>query len=320
MTALLFDASGADEVQDWADRLDELGRESILWIDLDRPKDSQLEEVVVELCLRPESAERLRRHDSRPFFGDFGEYFHVTVYVPDVRDGRTELVDVECLVGEQWVVTVHTRPVQVFADFSERASGSGEVGRLDGPEFLADLLEWVLTAYLDAFESVELALEEFDARAMAGEYESPEDELRRLVELRKEIGSLRRALVAHRELFLALTRTELEAITTSEHAERFQFLRGRLEEVVQVARDSRDSIYGSFDVLTARNEQRTNEIVKVLTLGSMLLLPGALIAGVLGMNFEVGLFDHAVLFWVVIAVILALAAATLAAARARRWI
>jgi magnesium transporter len=320
VTALLFDATGADEVKDWAERLDELGRHSILWIDLDRPNEPQVEETVKELGLSPESADRVRRHDSSPFFGDFGEYFHVTVYVPDVRDGRTELVDVECLVGEQWVVTVHSRPVQVFDDFRERASGSGEVGRLDGPEFLADLLEWVLTAYLNAFESVELALEEFDARTMAGEYDSPEDELRRLVELRKEVGSLRRALVAHRELFLALTRTELEAITNSEHAERFKYLCGRLEEVIQAARDTRDSIVGSFDVLTARNEQRTNEIVKVLTLGSMLFLPGALIAGVLGMNFRVGLFDHALLFWVVIAIILALAIATLAAARARRWI
>lgn len=94
----------------------------------------------------------------------------------------------------------------------------------------------------------------------------------------------------------------------------------RLEEVVQSARDSRDSVVGSFDVVIARAGQRTNEIVKVLTLGSMLLLPGALIAGVLGMNFRVGLFEHAWVFWVVLGAIAALAVATLAAAHARDWI
>jgi Mg2+ and Co2+ transporter CorA len=57
-----------------------------------------------------------------------------------------------------------------------------------------------------------------------------------------------------------------------------------------------------------------------MTLASVLLLPGALIAGVLGMNFEVGLFEHAGLFWVVVALIVAMAAATVAAARARSWI
>jgi Mg2+ and Co2+ transporter CorA len=51
-----------------------------------------------------------------------------------------------------------------------------------------------------------------------------------------------------------------------------------------------------------------------------LLLPGTLIAGVMGMNFHPGIFQHAVLFWVVNAVIVLIALATLALARARRWI
>jgi Mg2+ and Co2+ transporter CorA len=60
--------------------------------------------------------------------------------------------------------------------------------------------------------------------------------------------------------------------------------------------------------------------MKVLTLASVLLLPGALVAGVLGMNFKVGFFEHSGLFWVVLALIASFAVATLAAARARRWI
>jgi Mg2+ and Co2+ transporter CorA len=38
------------------------------------------------------------------------------------------------------------------------------------------------------------------------------------------------------------------------------------------------------------------------------------------MNFKVGFFDHAALFWLVLALIGAIAAATLLAARVRRWV
>lgn len=89
---------------------------------------------------------------------------------------------------------------------------------------------------------------------------------------------------------------------------------------VQGAHDSRDSIVGSFDVLIARNEQRTNEIMKVLTLVSVLFLPGALLAGVLGMNFQVELFDHTYLFWVFLALIAGLIVVALVGARMRKWI
>ena len=59
-------------------------------------------------------------------------------------------------------MTLHEIPVQPFEDFRKRAGGSGQVGLLDGPEFLIGLLEWVLAAYLAAFETVERDLEEFD--------------------------------------------------------------------------------------------------------------------------------------------------------------
>ena len=121
-------------------------------------------------------------------------------------------------------------------------------------------------------------------------------------------------------MLLALTKPELGGVKTEAHKERFEKLRSQLEGVVESARDSRDSVVGSFDVVIARAGHRTNEIVKVLTLASMLLLPGTLIAGVLGMNFQVGLFGHAWLFWVAIGAIAALAGATVAAARARDWI
>jgi len=97
-------------------------------------------------------------------------------------------------------------------------------------------------------------------------------------------------------------------------------LRDRLEVAIQGARDSRESVVGSFDVLLASTGQRTNEIMKVLTLVSVLILPGTLLAGVMGMNFKLGLFAEDVYFWVVIAAMVLVAIVTLVVARMRDWI
>ena len=320
MSALLFTRDQVDEVDDWPSRLGHVGRHSILWIDLNAPDRDDLTHLADALELADETLDRVEDGGDDPYFGEFDSYLHVVAFAPSRNGEGTELVKISCLLSDRWVATVHEQPVEVLDDFREHAGGSGDVGDLDGPEFLADLLEWVLTGYLDAFEAIELELEEFDTRVMRGEFEEPEDELERLVALRRDVGALRRALVSHRRMFLALTRPEIDAITTSKHTDRFRELQGRLEDVVQAARDSRDSVVGSFDVLVARTGQRTNEIMKVLTLGTVLLLPGALIAGVMGMNFKIGLFDTGWLFWVVCAAIVALAAMTLIAARKRRWI
>jgi Mg2+ and Co2+ transporter CorA len=60
--------------------------------------------------------------------------------------------------------------------------------------------------------------------------------------------------------------------------------------------------------------------MKVLTLTSVILLPGALLAGIMGMNFKVGLFDETILFWVVLAAIIAIAPITIGFAKTRDWI
>jgi Mg2+ and Co2+ transporter CorA len=60
--------------------------------------------------------------------------------------------------------------------------------------------------------------------------------------------------------------------------------------------------------------------MKVLTIGTVILLPASVLAGLMGMNFRVGLFDYTWLFWAVIAFMLVIATLVLAAARVREWI
>ena len=49
--------------------------------------------------------------------------------------------------------------------------------------------------------------------------------------------------------------------------------------------------------------------MRVLTLASVILLPSVVLAGIMGMNFKVGLFDNPNLFWVVIGLMVVMAAA-----------
>ena len=60
--------------------------------------------------------------------------------------------------------------------------------------------------------------------------------------------------------------------------------------------------------------------MKVLTLVTVILLPATVLAGIMGMNFQVGLFDLDWFFWVVLAAMVAIATAVLWVARARSWI
>jgi Mg2+ and Co2+ transporter CorA len=123
-------------------------------------------------------------------------------------------------------------------------------------------------------------------------------------------------------VFATLSHSEFDPLSSQESAQRFVALAARVDAALASARDVRDGIASSFDVLIVRTEHRTNEIVKVLTLASILLLPGALLAGVAGMNvnFNAHTFVDSPLFWAVVTAIVLIALATLGLARLRKWI
>ena len=315
--AILFDRNQVEHLEDLSNRPRQLSGSKLLWVDIHEGSDIGAGEVADAFALDDQTAIFLRHRVREP-------PSTTTAATSTSRPTRRATMrKASCMrssasSARTGSITAHDRPIPVLEEFAERVSGSGDTGALDGPGFLAALLEWVLGSYTAAFERVEQRLEKFDVQAMRGEGADKDIEL--LVEMRLEVGKLRRALAAHRSALVALTHPELEALGDNASGERFQSLFTRFESTLQEARDAREAIVGSFDVLIARGGHHTNQIMKVLTLTSVILLPGALIAAVMGMNFKVGLFDNPTLFWVVIAAIIGVAPLTIGIAKLRHWI
>ena len=320
LTVFVFDERESRREEDLRASLDRLGENALLWLALRDPTDEEVATVQEVFEFSDEQAHRLLEPPNRASLLDSGEHMHVTLHVASGEGGDPVLRPVECVLGPNWVVTAHEAEIEVLEEFRERAEGGGQVGALDSPSFVAAVVDWVVTSYFRAFEEVESELEELDAKVMSDIPKDVSDDLARLVELRRSIGTLRRALTPHREIIGALAHPELDLLSTEASAARFAALENRVAQAVDAAREAKDSTRGSFDLLVARIGQRTNDIMKLLTLVTVILLPASVLAGIMGMNFKLGFFDLTWMFWTVIAAMFAVAVLVLSVARSRRWI
>ena len=320
LTIFVFDEKESRREEDLPDGLKDLDDKAMLWVALRDPSEEEVAAVQAAFQLSDQQAQRLLEPPSEPSLADAGEHMHVTLYAASSEDGKPVLRPVECVLGRNWVVTSHEAEIEVLEEFRERAEGGGQVGALDSPSFIAAAVEWVVTSYFRAFEEIEGELEELDAEVMSDVPKNVSDDLVRLLELRRSIGSLRRALFPHREVIVALAHPELDLLSTETSAQRFEAIERRVAQAMDAAREAKESTRGSFDLLVARLGQRTNDIMKVFTLVTVILLPATVLAGVMGMNFRVGLFDWAWMFWAVIAAMVGIALFVLSVARSQRWI
>src|SRR6476620_984897 len=324
VTAFVFDRRQGEPVENWAESIHGLNKNQVLWLDLMDASEDETAEVFDALDLDDAEGLNLGDPERGPGFEQHEGHLRVTAGAGshEEQDAAPETIVVDCAGGSNWLLTVHSGGIAVLDDFRAAAEGKGKLGLLDAPSFLSTLLEWVVVSYLRAFDEIEETLDEFDVKALANPTNDPEEQIKVLSDARRRVGRLRRTLALHREVFTELSHSEFDPLSSEGSAERFVELNARLDAALASARDTRDGIASSFDVLIVRTEHRTNEIIKVLTLASILLLPGALLAGVAGMNVNFGLqtFVHSALFWLVVASIVLIAMATLVFARLRRWI
>jgi len=200
-----------------------------------------------------------------------------------------------------------------------RIAADATIGELDSAEFVAALLEAVITTYHTAIDRLEDELDELDAKALGSG--QPGDVFGHLVDTRRRIGRLRRLLAAHRELFGALGGRDFGRGISSADPEVFSAIADRFTAALASLEATRDLAMASFDILMTRTAQRTNDVVRVLTVATVMALPASLTAGFLGMNVLVPFpDDNPTSFWLILGAVLVLELAIFAVAKVRGWI
>jgi Mg2+ and Co2+ transporter CorA len=315
--ARLFRAGEHEQqIDDPADLPREPRRHELLWVDVERG-DESLEAGLAALGLEP-AADRIRGDGSTPGVVRIEDVVHVTVLGLRQTEGD-ELPRpsrVEVLARGNAVLTLREEQVAGLGDLLELVEGRSELGSLDAATFTALLIEGLVHAFFVATDAIEHDIDELDQRALRA---TPNQAfVRELADLRRRIAILRRTLAPNRSVVAALARPELGL--TPGGPDPWPALLERLERAIDELENARELLLGSFDLVMTRTAQRTNDVVRVLTVVSVTLLPAGVLAGIFGMNFPSPVFESGGLFVWAVAFIALVSTVILLVALWRRWL
>ena len=314
--ALHSRADGRDDLVDlaaWQPR--DIPRDELLWVDLVEPTEEELRTTARALRMDDATCDVMREKPGRPDAHVLADAVQLVVLTPG-PDPDNQPIPLAILMGEEWVVTCHPVAIGYLDDHRERVQDQREVGLLSPVQFLASVLDWHIDAFFRVAEALETEVDRLDDAALR----TDRDLLRRLVGMRRRISRTRRLLVSHRELFAELRRPDFLPGIEETEAETLRAVGQRLDVATEAVANVREMLIGTFDVHMTRTAQRTNDIMKVLTWVSVILLPAGVLAGVMGMNFKLGFFDDPSMFWVVLGIMVVIAVVTLGIGRWRRWL
>ena len=288
-----------------------------LWVDIADPGEDDFTLLEQEFAFHPLAIEDLRQRDQRPKVEEYDGYVFVVAHewqpVADGGDLTQKCVErsaeVHTFVGRNYVVTVRTGRSQVMDATRKRWDTNPDMQK-QGPYFLLYLLLDSLVddyfpamdAYDDRIDTLEQLVlrpvreQETLIRRAAQDDTPPQDPLATLLGLRRDLLEMRRYVAPLRDAVNVLLR-HVEGVQDDDQAEEIRRTRARALfayyqdvydhaiRVVDTIDTYRDLLSGTLDAHLAVASNRLNEIVKVLTSVSIILMTWATVSGIYGMNF-----------------------------------
>ncbi|HEY3183575.1 MAG TPA: magnesium transporter CorA family protein [Gaiellaceae bacterium] len=302
----------------------ELNAAGLTWIHLDSPPPEQALALAERFGWHPLDVEDVLSNRQRPKVDEYTEdgYLFAVLHFPvyDKRARRLNAGELDVFLGPNYLVTLPTTellPVtrlfvrcQTDELFRERLFSKGS-GRLLY-EVLDDLFDYCFPI-LDKIGH-KLGSIEDDV------FEGKSDEVvRDISDVKQEIISYRKIIRPERSTLRLLERQverflpeELELYFDDivDAAERIWDQLDNYKEVVEALEDTNESVIA----------HRQNDVLRVLTVFSVVLLPLTLITGIFGMNVVFPGFETGWMFWVIVGLMLAALSGLIAFFRAKRWI
>jgi magnesium transporter len=264
---------------------------TLRWVDL-RGDDSSLDRLRAEFSFHPLAIEDCKVFDQRPKLEEYKDHLFLVTQsfassvpqpgAPPARHEGLELYELHAFLGKNYLVTVHSGEIAALENVWQRV--------IDHPGLLERGVDFVY--YLIASRLVEANFPLLDG--ITEELEAIEDrvletpvktDLTRIFALKRRLVLMRKVLSPQRDTLVMLARRG-DARVSERSSHYFRDVHDQLVRLNESIEANRDLLSNALDAYLSAVSNRTNEIMKYLTLLSAVFLPLAFIVGFFGQNFE----------------------------------
>ncbi|MFM1768930.1 MAG: Magnesium transport protein CorA [Verrucomicrobiota bacterium] len=264
-----------------------------LWLDLEKPTPEEtrlvLEEIFhfhplsVEDCVQVSSSPKVEEYTPKDQ-DRFSPYLFMVIHAVDYsrKDGVFATSELNFFLGKNFLVTFHDKPMRSISATEEQCvRGRTLVAR--APDRVAHtLLDYIVENYKPALEELSMEIAELEEKVIS--QPSPR-RLNRIVQVKKEVLHLRQIIGPQREVLGRFAQGEFKLIRPH-LVPYYRDVYDGLFRIGELAQGYADSLTGLLHIHLSMAANQTNEVIKFLTLITLITTPALLVGTWYGMNFK----------------------------------
>src|SRR5881628_3419767 len=303
-------------------RLSELSANGLTWINLEELDVESVTQLAERFGWHALDLEDVLSKRQRPKVDDYPEYLFSVLHFPayDKAIQRLNAAELDIFIGPDYLVTfpnVELLPVtRLFRRCSEDEALREQLFTKGSGRLLYEVLDDLFDYCFPILDKIGHKLDVIEDDMFEG---LSSEVVRDISNVKQEIISYRKIIKPERSTLRLLERhverflpEELELYFDDivDAAERIWDILDNYKEVVEALEDTNESVIS----------HRQNDILRILTVFSVVLLPLTLITGFFGMNVRFPGFDTVWAFWVIVAGMIVSLGGLLSFFRYKRWL
>jgi magnesium transporter len=264
-----------------------------LWVDLERSTPEEARSVLdgifhfhplsIEDCIMESPVPKVEEYNPGEY-DSFSPYLFIVLHAVDYnrQDGKFATSELNFFLGKNFIVTYHDVPLRTIGETEDRCL-KGAMQPARAPDRVAHTL---LRALVDNYKP---ALDELSLEVAALEQEALQNPtsrtLNKILGIKKEVTHLLRIMAPQSEVISRLAAGEFKQIRPH-LIPYFRDVYDSLVHISELARNYTDSLTGILQVYLNMSSNQTGEVVKLLTLFTVVTTPLMMIGTWYGMNFK----------------------------------
>jgi magnesium transporter len=294
--------------------------DNLLWIDVYDCTPSDLRYIgevfdfhplAIEDCLQPNPRAKVDHYEDYNFF-----VFHSLVYNEESEDDEITSIELDVFLGPNYIVTIHPVALSAVGQVA-RVSRRSSLLMDRGPDYLLySIIDNIVDDYIPITDRLGERIDDLEDEIFAS---APEEVNEEMLALRRTILMMRKVLLPQRRIF-ANVNGRYSFVIREENRPYYEDVVDHLDRILDSIETYRDLLSGSMDTYYSIVTVRTNEIIRVLTIVSTIMIPLTFITGLFGMNVNIPLQQNPYYFWYILGGMGLLALLMLQLFRRNRWI
>lgn len=293
-------------------------RDRPCWLDISDPQSKDFELAAQELALHPLAVEDAQHRHQRPKIDQYDDHYFLVFYaIEEPSPGVLRETEISIFMKENAIVTVHD------GEFTARAAVEKRFreGKLPTVGLLLHaLLDTMVDQYFGIVDTLGDRVELLETMVVGGEQRDYETSIRELFELKRDLLRVRHLIAPERDVLVVLVRGDIRELREPGRRAYFQDVYDHIARVTDEIDTFRELTSNVIDAHLASVSNRLNEVVKVLTSIATVLLVLTVVTGFFGQNWKFIPYDSEPAFFVSLAGMVVLAAATALYFRRKGWL